>query len=137
MSGKKHTTELLLKMAFSKHSKTNRKCKKPTTEVVSVSSFCSESEQNTVPLAEQINIEQLFAQAFSQFQKEEISKKHTHNDIKHLSSIIEEYMSGYMLMGYTLTGEQVVIFDASTPKDESAVIDLLRSTFFDIASKRP
>ena len=103
-----------------------------------MSAFEGDGNENGIPLAERINIQKLFAHALRQHYKEELNdKKIKHSDIAHLSSMIEEFMSAYMLIGYSLQDEQVVVINANTPKDESALADLLRSTFLEIASKRP
>ena len=96
------------------------------------------SEENPIPKMEQINIEQLFAQALSRHKKEEfVDKQIKLREISHLSLIAEEYLSCFTLIGYSLQNEKVVVFNASTAKDEAALVDLLRSTFLDIASNRP
>lgn len=93
---------------------------------------------NPIARAEKINIERLFEQVFKQYQKEEVSlKKIKQKELEHLSSIIEEYMSCYVLIGYTMQDEQAVIFNSGTPKDEAALADLLRAVFIDMMAKRP
>ena len=91
-----------------------------------------------MPKAEQININQLFEQALLRHKQDSITdKKSKLKEISHLATIAEEYLSCFALIGYSLQNEEVVIFNMPTSKDESALIDLLRVTFLDIASNRP
>ena len=64
-------------------------------------------------------------------------KKQKLKEISHLSLIAEEYLSSFVLIGYSIQDEQVVVFNAPTPKDEAALVDLLRFTFFDVVNNRP
>jgi anaerobic C4-dicarboxylate transporter len=88
--------------------------------------------------AEQVKTEQLIAQAMLRYKNDVIvEKKIKVKEISHLSSIAEEYLSCFALIGYSLLDEKVVVFNMPTAKDEAALIDLLRSTFLDIAGNRP
>lgn len=92
-----------------------------------------------MPKAEKINIDNLIAQAFARYKTEYLlnEKKDKFKEITHLASITEEYLSCFSLIGYSFQGEKVCIFNASTSKDEAALVDLLRSTFLEIANNRP
>ena len=91
-----------------------------------------------IPKAEKINIDHLFAQALARHQKEIIAdKKSKIKELNHLALIAEEYLSCFALIGYSLQDEKVVVFNTPTSKDEAALVDLLRSTFIDIANNRP
>ena len=88
--------------------------------------------------AEQIKTEQFIAQAMLRYKNDVIAEKKIKlKEISHLSSIAEEYLSCFALIGYSLIDEKVIIFNMPTAKDEAALIDLLRSTFLDIAGNRP
>ena len=105
--------------------------KKTTTQSSSLSSTKASAN------LEQINIEQLLTKAVQRYSNETLTDwKDKQKELTHLASIIEEYLSSYILIGYTLQNEQAVFFDAPTPKDEAALVDLLRATFFDIANNR-
>lgn len=107
--------------------------KKKTTDKESLS-----ASEAKLPKAEQINIDRLFAQALLRYRDEIIvDKKLKLKEISHLSLIAEEYLSCFALIGYSLQNEQVVVFNMPTPKDEAALVDLLRSTFLDVAGDRP
>ena len=108
-----------------------------TTKVVSLSSDNAIFDAET-PKAEQINIERLFAQALTRHKADVfLDKKTKFKEISHLASIAEEYLSCFALIGYSLQDEQVVIFNMPSPKDEAALVDLLRATFIDMVSNRP
>jgi hypothetical protein len=87
---------------------------------------------------EQINIEHVFAQALESFKDELlVQKKHSLKDFNRLALLTQEYLSCFSLVGFSLTGEKICIFNASTPKDESALLELLRSTLIDIVQNKP
>jgi hypothetical protein len=106
---------------------------KTTKESKSISDTSDE-----ISKAEKANINQLLAQAFYRFKEEEQKDlKVKHKELGHLAIMAEEYLSTFALIGYSLQGEEVVMFNMPTSKDEAALVDLLRCTFFDIVSKRP
>jgi hypothetical protein len=97
-------------------------------------------ENNSIPIpkAEQINIDRLILDALNRHKNEDfVNKKQKFKELTHLSVMCEEYLSAFMLVGYSLQNEPVVFFNSPTPKDEAALIDLLRSTFIDIVNNRP
>ena len=107
--------------------------KKKSTKKLSLS-----AEEIVMPKAEQINVDHLFAQALLRHKNENLAdKKLKIKEMSHLALITEEYLSSFALIGYSLQDEQVVMFNMPTPKDEAALVDLLRSTFLDLASNRP
>jgi hypothetical protein len=97
------------------------------------------SVETKITEAEKINIEHMFAQALARHKNDPFleDKKNKLKEISRLCLIAEEYMSAFALIGYSLQDEKVVIINASTPKNEAALVDIIRSTFFDIASNRP
>jgi hypothetical protein len=116
-----------------------KKAKTPSKKA-SVAPLTSKKDEDLDPLskAERINIEQVFAQALSKYKDELLSKTKQHNkDLSHLSNIVEEYLSCFALIGYSIEGDKVCVFNAHNAKDEAALVDHLRSTFIDIANNRP
>ena len=98
----------------------------------------NKKQSSEISKAEKINIEHLFAQALARHNKDLIAdKKSKLKELNHLALIAEEYLSCFALIGYSLQNEQVVIFNTPSPKDEAALVDLLRATFIDIANNRP
>jgi len=98
------------------------------------------NKEELLPISkfERINIEQVFAQAMADYKDELLSKTKRHNkDLSHLSRIVEEYLSCFALVGFSMEGDKVCIFNAQNAKDEGALVDHLRSTFIDIANNRP
>ena len=66
-----------------------------------------------------------------------IDRKRNFKEVSHLALIAEEYLSSFALIGYSLQNEKEVVINMPTPKDEAALVDLLRATFVDLASNRP
>jgi predicted sulfurtransferase len=88
--------------------------------------------------AEKMDAEELFAKALVRHKKELIQdKKDQIKEMSHLALIAQEYLSSFALIGYSLQDERVVMFNMPSPKDEAALVDLLRATFIDIANNRP
>lgn len=58
--------------------------------------------------------------------EEEISKR----DINILYNMISEYMDEFMLFGYNLDGERILIQNFSNPKGKDAMMEFLKNMFF-------
>lgn len=83
-------------------------------------------------------INELFAQALARHKNEIFQdKKQKYKELDHLALITKEYLSCFSLIGYTMQGEQVCIFDANNSRDEAALVDLMRATFLELANNRP
>lgn len=96
------------------------------------------ADEVEIPKAEKINIDQLFAQALLRHKNDAlVDKKIKVKELHHLSTIVGEYLNCFIMIGYSLQDEKVVLLNMPSPKDEAALIDLLRSTFLDLASDRP
>ena len=96
------------------------------------------ADEIEIPKAEKINIDQLFAQALLRHKNDAlVDKKIKVKELHHLSTIAGEYLNCFIMIGYSLQDEKVVLLNMPSPKDEAALIDLLRSTFLDLASDRP
>lgn len=94
--------------------------------------------EDPLSLPEQANLQQLFAQCLNRYQSEElVEKKLKHKEMNQLASIMEEYLNCFIVVGFSLQDEKVCIFNASTSKDEAALVDFLRATFFEISNNRP
>lgn len=50
-------------------------------------------------------------------------------DLSILRGIIEEYLSSFLLLGYTMDGERVILQGYETPKDKDAVMEFLKNVF--------
>lgn len=90
-----------------------------------------------MPKAEKAHINSLLAKAMDEYKSQSLSKYESHKDMSQLTTIVDEYMSAYALIGYTLKDEQVVIFNAKTSKDDSALADLMRVAFINMIQNRP
>lgn len=88
--------------------------------------------------AEQINVDQLIYQAFTRHKNDAaLDKKQKVKELGHLGSVAEEYLSCFLLIGFSLQNEKVILQNINNTKDESALMDLLRSTFLEMAGNRP
>jgi len=64
-----------------------------------------------------------------------IEEKIKLKELTHLSSIIEEYLSCFLIIGYTLQDERAILWNGKSAKDEAALLDLLRVTFIENMGK--
>jgi hypothetical protein len=84
---------------------------------------------------EQNNIDLLIAQSLKRHQDDILlDKKIKVKEMNHLSNVAEEYLNSFILMGFSIQNERVLLYNARTPKDESALMELFRSTFVDFIS---
>jgi hypothetical protein len=98
----------------------------------------TQHKKETTKVVDQINLNNLFTQALERHKKDILEdKKNKLQEISHLSAMAEEYLSTFVLIGYSLQNEKVVVFNASNSKDEAALVDLLRATFIEIVNNRP
>ena len=84
--------------------------------------------------SEQARIDDVVKQAFLMYYAEESKKASTHADVQHLSIIAEEYLKTFMILGYDLNGEKVIIMNAKTLHDHDALVEHLRSTFISVVN---
>lgn len=91
-----------------------------------------------VSKVEKLNIDQLITQALARHKEEMATdKKHKIKELSHLASLAEEYMNCFLMIGFSIQNEKVILQSISNSKDEAALMDLLRSTFIELASNRP
>lgn len=115
-----------------------RKNKKSECRSTKRNSLSAEDNEPILPKAEQINANSLLTKAIMRHNKDElVDKKDKFKELNHLTTMCDEYLSTFALIGYSLQDERIVVFNAKSSKDEAALVDLLRSTFFEIASNRP
>lgn len=122
------------------NSKSSKKRTSPLTVSVSMTATSEENSDTTlVATPEQININHVLNQALVRYKNDAAvqDKHHKLKEISHLGNMVEEFLSCFTLIGFTMQGEKVCIFNAKTSKDEGALVDLLRSTFLEIVNNRP
>ncbi len=105
----------------------------------SVTKQSSPKGEDSCPVskAEQLSINQLIAQTLVRYKNEQIQdKKSKFKEISHLATMCEEYLSSFALIGYSIEGEKVVVFNHPTPKDEAALSELLRSIFIGLINNQ-
>jgi hypothetical protein len=68
--------------------------------------------------------------ALDNFLKKNIKDKNLIvRDLSILRDIITEYLDAYILFGYNLEGERVIVQQFKTPKDRDAIMDFLKTIF--------
>lgn len=129
-----------------KKSSSSRKASlKPRKKILTPTSLTTFSElsapvksETKLTTTEQLDFKKLFEQALVRHKKDIFEdKKDKLQEISHLASMAEEYLSTFALIGYSLQNEKVVIFNVKNSKDEAALVDLLRATFIEIVNNRP
>jgi hypothetical protein len=50
-------------------------------------------------------------------------------DLTILKGLIEEYLNSFLLLGYTMDGERVILQGFSSPKDKDAIMEFLKNVF--------
>jgi hypothetical protein len=111
----------------------------PTPSLSGVMETSSIEDDNLNPISkfEKATIDNIVAQALLKHKNElEEYKKVTRKEMNHLNLFAQEYLSSYAIIGFTMNSEKVCIINMPTPKDEGALVDLLRSTFIEIANNR-
>lgn len=98
----------------------------------------NDDSESSLSKLEQIGIDQLISQSLSRHKDEALTDKRIKiKELSHLSAVAEEYLNCFILVGYSVQNEKVILQNMATPKDEAALVDLMRSTYIDIASNRP
>lgn len=106
--------------------------KKKITSDTNTNSLSSSDDPFVFDL-DKVAINQLLSQVFLRYKNDvSVDKKIKHKEIAQLSAMAEEYLSSFVLLGFSLQNEKVVVFNAPTAKDEAAITDLLRNTLIDI-----
>ncbi len=115
--------------------KKTKKVKPPSKKEVSP----TESTDGVMEKTDKLDVDKLLAQAFTRHKMDLLigERKEKFKEVTHLATMAEEYLSCFSLIGYNFQGEKVCVFSAPTSKDEAALVDLLRSTFLEIANNRP
>jgi hypothetical protein len=80
-------------------------------------------------------ITELIRDAFLRFQDTTDIKQSKYQDLEHMNSIIEEFLSTFMILGYDLNGEKVFIMHAKSHQDKDALIEHLRTTLLNLVNK--
>lgn len=96
-----------------------------------------DAPDRVVSKAEQAAMDQLIMQALMRYKGEDLELKSKQKELMHLATMAQEYLSSFIVIGYSLQGERAIVTHIPTAKDESALIDLLRCTLIDLANERP
>lgn len=110
-----------------KPKKTYRKKK---TDVMGLSAL--DSEQSFLPEKTKLQVEEVIKQAFLRFYDNATLKQYKVKDLEQLDTVITEYLDTFMLLGYDINGEKVIIMHATNPHDRDALVEHLRTTLLGI-----
>ena len=110
-----------------KPKKVNRKKK---TDVMGLSAL--DSEQSILPEKTKLQVEEVIKQAFLRFYDGATLKQYKVKDLEQLDTVITEYLDTFMLLGYDINGEKVIIMHATNPHDRDALVEHLRTTLLGI-----
>ena len=107
--------------------------KSKITEIAKESKTPSLSSANLVDIEQKIltaiNNQELQRGIEKWVRNNEQKQKETNRDLSLLSGIIGEYLDSYILFGYNLEGERVIIQSQSSPKDRDALMEFLKIVF--------
>lgn len=96
------------------------------------------SADNIMSLAEKTNIEHLIASAFLRHEKDRvIDLNQQTKELNHMVAMLEEYLSSFLVIGYTMNNEPVAFKHAPTTKDDLAILELFRNVFFRSVQQGP
>ena len=86
---------------------------------------------NLNDINENFNKDELMENSIDKWLKEnKFETKVAIRDLSVLKSVITEYMDTYILFGYNLKGERIIIQHANTPKDRDANMEFLKTIFY-------
>jgi hypothetical protein len=112
---------------------TKRSSKNKSTEIAKESKTPSLSSTNINDIEEKIltaiNNQELQRGIERWIRINEQKQKETNRDLGLLSGIIGEYLDSYILFGYNLEGERIIIQSKSSPKDRDALMEFLKIVF--------
>jgi hypothetical protein len=110
-----------------KPKKTYRKKK---TEALGLSAL--NTEEQILPEKQLAQVEEVIKQAFLRFYDNATLKQYKVKDLEQLDTVITEYLDTFMLLGYDINGEKVLIMHATNPHDRDALVEHLRTTLLGI-----
>lgn len=110
--------------------KPKRVVRKKKTDVMGLSAL--DSEQSILPEKTKLQVEEVIKQAFLRFYDNATLKQYKVKDLEQLDTVITEYLNTFMLLGYDINGEKVIIMHATNPHDRDALVEHLRTTLLGI-----
>lgn len=109
------------------------KSKTPKKKDIKKSKINNAKNSKEIILTNAEDIEMLKSLVENQLDSEELeqynSKADIQKDMLSLNSVIQEYLSSFVVMGYTLDGTRITIKNTQNDRDEDALIEQLRFIF--------
>lgn len=79
-----------------------------------------------------LQVEEVIKQAFMRFYDNATIKQHKVKDLEALDTVVSEYLKTFMILGYDLNEEKVIIMHARSPHEKDALVEHLRTTLLGI-----
>lgn len=106
-----------------------RKPRKPLISKISTPSEIKTDQIDNFPAELLQKLDERLAAAIKQELKSK-TQRLSADDYKPLETIASEFLKAFLIIGYTLTGEKIVIGHATNQLDHDALVEHLRQTFF-------
>ena len=110
--------------------KPKRAYRKKKTDAMGLSAL--NTEDQILPAKQLAQVEEVIKQAFLRFYDNATLKQYKVKDLEQLDTVITEYLDTFMVLGYDINGEKVLIMHATSPHDRDALVEHMRTTLLGI-----
>jgi len=110
--------------------KPKRAYRKKKTDAMGLSALNPENQ--LLPTKQLAQVEDVIKQAFLRFYDNATLKQYKVKDLEHLDTVVSEFLGSFMILGYDINGEKVLIMHATNPHDRDALIEHMRTTLLGI-----
>jgi hypothetical protein len=110
--------------------KPKRAYRKKKTDAMGLSAL--NPEDQLLPAKQLAQVEDVIKQAFLRFYDNATLKQYKVKDLEHLDTVVSEFLGSFMILGYDINGEKVLIMHATNPHDRDALIEHMRTTLLGI-----
>jgi hypothetical protein len=114
-----------------KNKPTKRTYRKKKTDSLGLSALDA-TEKNILPEKQLAQVEEVIKNAFLRFADAAQMKQYKVQDLEHLDSVVSEILGSFMILGYDINGEKVLIMHATNPHDRDALVEHMRTTLLGI-----
>jgi hypothetical protein len=114
-----------------KNKPTKRTYRKKKTDSLGLSALDA-TEKNILPEKQLAQVEEVIKNAFLRFADAAQMKQYKVQDLEHLDSVVSEFLGSFMILGYDINGEKVLIMHATNPHDRDALVEHMRTTLLGI-----
>ena len=110
--------------------KPKRAYRKKKTDAMGLSAL--NTEDQLLPAKQLAQVEDVIKQAFLRFYDNATLKQYKVKDLEHLDTVVSEFLGSFMILGYDINGEKVLIMHATNPHDRDALVEHMRTTLLGI-----